>query len=115
MVNRSGRLGAAWEHAVVEYLKANGFPHAERRKTEGAKDRGDIAGIPGFVIEAKNEKTLNLPGALKELLAEKHNADVELGACFVKQRGKGVAQGYFVLSIEDGVAWMRHILKGKNV
>ena len=45
--------GTAWETAIATYLRENGAPHAERRAQHGNKDLGDIAGIPGLVIEAK--------------------------------------------------------------
>lgn len=45
--------GTAWETAIVNYLREQGAPHAERRALTGNKDRGDITGIPGLVVEAK--------------------------------------------------------------
>ncbi|HEX6968855.1 MAG TPA: hypothetical protein VF174_08630, partial [Micromonosporaceae bacterium] len=47
------KKGTAWETAIVQYLRANGANHAERRSLHGMQDRGDIAGVPGVVIEAK--------------------------------------------------------------
>ena len=114
MTNRSGRLGASAETAVVAYLVANGFPEAERRVTNGPKDRGDIGGIAHFVGEVKNEKVINLPQYLRELAVEMENADADFGACIVKRRGANVKDWYFVLSLEQGVAWMRYILKGEH-
>ena len=52
-MNKSGRIGTAAETAVVNYLRANGFPHVERRRLRGAKDAGDLAGIPGVLVEVK--------------------------------------------------------------
>ena len=60
MANPSKAKGTAWETAVVDYLRANGHPHAERRALSGNTDRGDIAGVPGVVIECKNAKTMAL-------------------------------------------------------
>ena len=113
MSNPNGRRGAQWETDVVAFLKANGFPAAERRVREGAKDRGDIAGIPGVVIECKNEARINLPGYLREAEAERVNADAAIAPVFVKRRGKGVKDGYMVMDIETGVWMLRHMQGGQ--
>lgn len=46
--------GSAFERAVVEVLRANGHPYAERAYGAGrADDRGDIDGFPGATIEVR--------------------------------------------------------------
>lgn len=93
------RAGTSWESAIVAYLSANGFPHAERRALNGAKDRGDIAGIPGVVIEAKNRKVIDLAGFIDEAEAERANDGARLGVAWIKRRGRGSAgDGYVVLT-----------------
>jgi hypothetical protein len=52
------KAGTEWETAIVKALVSCGFPHAERRRLAGAKDRGDIAGVPGLAIESKNTSRL---------------------------------------------------------
>jgi hypothetical protein len=71
----------------VEFLKAHGWPHVERRALAGAKDRGDIAGLPGIVCEVKNAKTITLGTWLAELLTEIDNDGADLGWLIVKKRG----------------------------
>lgn len=52
-MSRSKAKGtAAWESAICRHLATNGFPHAERRTLNGTHDRGDIAGIVGWVLVA---------------------------------------------------------------
>ena len=46
--------GTHAETQVVNYLIDHGWPHAERRALNGSRDRGDVAGIPGVVVEVKN-------------------------------------------------------------
>ena len=101
MSNPNGRKGAMAETQAVEYLRANGFPEAERRVTNGAKDRGDIGGIASFVGEVKNEKTIALSQYLKELAVEMENADADFGACIVKRRNASVKDWYWVMSFEE--------------
>ncbi len=42
-MSKSKQKGTAAETAVVKYLKANGFPKAERRALQGNLDKGDIS------------------------------------------------------------------------
>jgi hypothetical protein len=86
-MNRSKQKGTAAETAVVRWLQANGHPYAERRSLHGANDRGDVAGVPGVVIEIKNCKTVDLAGWVTELKTEMLNADAGIGAVIHKRRG----------------------------
>lgn len=82
------RKGTAWESAIVRALREHGHPHAERRALGGAQDRGDIAGLPGVVIEAKAAQRLDLAGWTREVEAEMHNDGADIGAIWHKRRGK---------------------------
>jgi hypothetical protein len=42
--------GRDTENSCVEYLKAWGVLHAERRRLTGSKDCGDITGWPGVCV-----------------------------------------------------------------
>lgn len=87
-MNRSKRKGTAGESAVVSTLVEAGWPHAERRALAGTKDRGDVAGIPGVVIECKAEASYDIPGWLREAAAEKANDGAEHAAVWFKLKGK---------------------------
>ncbi len=100
-MNRPRRIGTAWESAVVDYLQAHGFPYAERRALNGARDKGDVAGIPGVVLEAKAEKAVDLAGWCSEAEAEAANAGVTRWAVVAKRRRKPVAQAYVILTLEQ--------------
>ena len=58
-MSASKAKGTAWESAIAAYLQGAGWVHAERRTLSGANDRGDVAGLPGVVIEAKNAPKLS--------------------------------------------------------
>ncbi|MEO3922991.1 hypothetical protein ABGB07_03795 [Micromonosporaceae bacterium B7E4] len=104
-MNRSKRIGTAWETAIVDYLRAVGVPHAERRALGGTHDRGDVAGIPGVVIEAKNEKTITLAAYLDEAEQERLNDGADVGVAWIKRRGKtSPAAGYVLM---DGATLIR--------
>lgn len=100
-MSASKRKGTNWESAIVDYLKENGVPHAERRALNGAKDRGDIAGVPGVVIEAKSAARIELAGWLDETETERRNDRASVGAAWIKRRGKASpGRGYVVMTGE---------------
>lgn len=104
-MSASKRKGTAWETAVVTYLRENGAPHAERRTLNGANDRGDIAGIPGVVIECKNEKAVTLAAYADETTTETANDGARIGLAWIKRRGKtSPAHAYVLL---DGATAVR--------
>jgi hypothetical protein len=100
-MNASKAKGTAAETAVVRFLRANGYPHAERRALAGAQDRGDVAGIPGLMIEVKNEARLRLAEWLDEALTEagRKPHQVEgfgVGVVWHKRRGKSSPGDWYV-------------------
>ena len=105
MANPSGRKGTAWETDIVDYLVLEGWPYVERRRLSGRYDRGDIAGIPGVVIEAKNAKTHALAAWLDEANEECLNDHADLGVAWFKRRGRASAAEGFVLM--DGKTFTR--------
>lgn len=91
--------GTAWESAIVAYLVDNGWLHVERRALRGTKDQGDISGLPGLVIEAKNERAVELGQYMNEVEAECRNAKANVGAAWLHRRGRSSpAHGYVVMT-----------------
>lgn len=80
--------GTAYESKLVRYLAA-WWPHVERRARNGSKDRGDIAGIVGVVVEAKNCRAMDLAGWVDEAEAERVNDGAAVAVTWHKRRGKG--------------------------
>lgn len=79
----------------------------ERRALAGTNDKGDtINGPEGFILECKNEKAITLAQYMKEVEAEKANANEPYGAAVVKARGKNVSQAYVVMTLADYAALM---------
>jgi hypothetical protein len=98
-VNRNKTKGSAWERAIVEHLRAAGWPHAERRLAGAALDRGDIAGVIGVVIEAKNTARLDLAGWIAAAAAERANDRATYGVVWHKRRGRAsAAEGYVTMT-----------------
>jgi hypothetical protein len=107
-MSKSRAKGTAWESTIVDYLRANGAPHAERRALGGVKDRGDVAGLPGVVVEAKSAARIDLSGWLTEAEAERANDHADLAVVWIKRRGKtSPGQAYAVLTGEALVGLLK--------
>jgi len=116
--------GTAAETAVVRFLQANGYPHAERRALAGFLDRGDVAGIPGLVIEVKTAARMELAQWVTEAKLEATPVRPvallgpdgrdsgkttweqvsDLGVVWHKRRGKGSPGDWYVTM--DGWAFL---------
>ena len=103
-MNKPRIKGTFAETVVVNYLRDNGFPYAERRSLKGAKDRGDVAGCPGLCFEVKYAGVTPKIGAwLEETDAESLNDSADYGILVVKPLGLGersVASWYAVMTSE---------------
>ncbi|MGW4641828.1 hypothetical protein ACWEN6_25140 [Sphaerisporangium sp. NPDC004334] len=95
-MSKNKSRGTAAETAVVNYLRSQGFPHAERRALGGTNDRGDIAGVVGTVIEVKNCTRVELAAWADEANAEADNDGAQIAAVWHKRRGKGSPGDWFV-------------------
>ncbi len=100
-VSAQRRKGTGWESRIVDTLRAHGWPHAERRALAGSSDRGDIAGLPGVVIEAKSAARVELAAWLDEANKERDNDGADLGVVWFHRRGKGSPEQGFVLMDGD--------------
>ena len=85
-MSKARAKGTKLETDVVAYMKANGWPHAERHAQHGHKDVGDINIGPGVVIECKAEARFDLAGWIAELEHEMFNADTDDGVVVVKRK-----------------------------
>ena len=94
MTNPSKRKGTSFEVAVVDYLRDHGFPFAERRAQRGTNDAGDVAGVVGWVLEAKNCKLTELGPWMNEAKHEASNDGVARYAVIHKRRQHGTAEAF---------------------
>jgi Holliday junction resolvase len=103
------RKGGAWETEIVGDARGRRGYDAERQPKNGSRDSGDVViRFPGLhlVVEAKNEKSISLPGYLAELAVEVANyrkarpSATAAGVVFVKRRQYGAAKGYAVMEVD---------------
>lgn len=90
-MSKSKAKGTAAEREVVRYLQ-NWWPAAERRALSGNKDKGDVAGIPGVVVEVKASSAANVPAWMRETWTEMENAGAHTCVLVVKRPYKNVAR-----------------------
>lgn len=87
--------GTPFETLIVRTLNAAGF-RTERRAKQGAKDRGDITGLHGIVIECKRHKTARLSEWVREAEAEAWHDDDWLPVVAHKRWGYGQGEDQYV-------------------
>lgn len=102
-MNRSKARGTHWERRVVEFLRARGWPIAERRVLHGNHDLGDVINGPRtLTIEAKNHRALDLAGWLDEAVTEAANCgEGRMGVVFFPRRSHTIDKGYALMRIGD--------------
>lgn len=100
-MSKAKQKGTAAETAVVNWLKGKGRKHVERRSLNGSSDRGDIAGLPGVVIEVKNHARMELSAWVSELEVEMLNDKADTGTVIHKKKGTtDVGQWYATMPVE---------------
>ena len=109
-MNPSKAKGTRGETAVVNYLRANGFPTAERRALAGAADRGDILATVGVILEVKAGTSAQVASPtvierwMQQTRAEAINAGVDIAALIVHRRGIGTSRPeHWTAHIDGGV------------
>lgn len=107
-MSRSRAKGTAHETAIVRHLNAHGYPGADRAPLRGNKDQGDIVGIPGVCIEAKNCKTLTPSLWLDQLEVEMINSEAETGVVIAKRRGTtDIGKCYALMTVDTWLALLK--------
>ena len=113
MANKNGRKGSQFETDVMKWLRKAGVI-AERLKTAGAKDEGDMVVIISgetYILELKNRQTLSLPEFWREAQVEALNyakardlGEVPLSYVVVKRRNASIEQAWV---IQDLAQWLK--------
>jgi hypothetical protein len=92
--------GSTFERKIADYLATHVDDRIDRRVKNGAKDRGDIAGLRHMghriVLECKNTAKLALGGWATEAEVERGNDDALAGLIVHKRHGKGQPQDQWV-------------------
>lgn len=97
--------GYRTQKVVAEYLKANGFPHAE--STGAGRSGTDVTGIVGVDIEVKARTGLDLPGLLRQLKERSAEGVLGVGVLRLNGQGENAAEYVAVLRFADIVSLLR--------
>ncbi len=105
----SRKAGAKFERDVADYLAEHVDDRIDRRVKTGSKDKGDIAGLRHMgqrvVIEAKNQRRLDLADWIKQADIERGNDDAQIGLVIHKRHGAGdTGDQYVTCTLRDLVA-----------
>lgn len=84
--------GTRAESAVVRLAREMYWPYAERRALTGGKDRGDITGIPGLVIQVKDVERKSVGAWQLATLEQLANDNASTCILVVKTFRKNVRQ-----------------------
>ncbi len=99
--------GTRFESLIATYLAHElDDDRIERRARNGAKDRGDIAGVKSIrggrvVLECKDTARDALPSWIDEAEVERGNDDAAVGVVIHKRRGHGAPGDQFVSMTVD--------------
>ena len=105
-MSKARAKGTRGENEIVDYLKrATGLP-VERRALHGTRDKGDVAGIPLWVVSVKNQRRFELAEWLDDLRKQMLNAEAQFGVLIVKRPGKGAAGAYWIFPAETGIKFL---------
>lgn len=108
---------------IADYLNHHVDDRIDRRVKNGAKDRGDIAGVRHMggrlVLECKNTSRINLAAWAGEAEIERGNDDALCGVVVHKRHGKGQAADQWVtMTVADFVALLTgnrdHLQEGQD-
>lgn len=110
MPNRNAEKGSRFERDLIDYLRVELGDHLTRPRCGATDDRGDIAGVPGWTIEAKAWKDpwKAIAQGLLELEVEQGNTGTRHGLLIVKRpRVAAPERQLAVMSLGAAVTVMR--------
>jgi hypothetical protein len=95
--------GSAFEREVVRVLRGHGHPRAERAYGAGRpRDIGDVSHVPGFAVEVKACRSIDLAGWCDEATREAGNVGAgTVGVVVAKRRRRPAEDAYVVLRLAD--------------
>jgi hypothetical protein len=91
--------GYRGEAEFVEDAQAHGYKAQRNGNIHGQADQGDIAGVPGWVVQVKNVAVAQIPAFLKAAREQAGNAGVRFYCVALKLRGKHMRDGAILMPV----------------
>lgn len=101
MPNANQDKGKRAERAVVAASRLRGFARAERSKAGRFHDDGDIAHMPGLVVQVKDVASKSWGPWFSDLTNQVFNAGADHGVLVVKRRGVADAGQWLAVMTYD--------------
>lgn len=98
MTNTAKKKGTAWESRLVDFLRPL-HPRAERRAVAGTQDKGDVAGVDGWVISAKCHAKVTLAEWIDDAERQAKRAGVSRFAVVFPRKSHATAKAYAVVPL----------------
>jgi len=100
--------GQRWARDVAARWRARGVLTAEAyhvgwELARGERDRGDIGGVPGTVIEVKNLSDDRVAAGLNQALLARARQAADWAWYFKKYRGRGTGRGLAVCEVDQAI------------
>ena len=115
MSNPPRAKGTKAETALVDYLRAAGWPDAGRLPLQGRFDKGDVAWVPWLACEVKNVRAPRVAEWLREAETERRNRGATFGVVVHKPHGVALTnQGLWHVHLTlDTFAGIIRLLEGR--
>lgn len=98
MSGLTGNSGERTEAEVAAFLEAFGWP-VRRVVQDGRRDRGDLEGLPDFVLQVKDPSTLTLAAWLDDVERQRKAGAERFGAVIARRRGQPLGRSYVVMEL----------------
>lgn len=105
--------GKQWERHICKYAAKFGF-RLERIRAGHHDDVGDLAGFPGFMVEAKAAPTTKIGEGVDKMLVSHSNSFKKFCVMFQKRPNKPINDGWAIMRIEDFLRFAQE-LESKDV
>lgn len=116
-MSKSKQKGTWAESKVRDYL-ALVWPGVIRPAQKGAKDEGDLTGVPHTTIEVKNCGRYNIPAWLRETSIEQANAGTDYAVLVVKPNGVGesrMGEWWAIVPLAHWTACHHELLRWRSI
>lgn len=103
MSRLDGGRGKRTEAEVAAFLSAALETTVRPVVQGGAKDRGDLEGLPDFAVQVKDHERQNFSEWLDDVDDQRREAAELFGVVIARRRGRPLGQAYAVLTLDTFV------------
>lgn len=96
-----------FETDLAAYLTRQTGYEVRRVVQDGRRDRGDLEGLPGFCIQAKNTGRITLPSWMDDLRRQTRESLEPHGALIMSRRGALIGDAMVAMTLRDFVGLPR--------